>query len=129
MDGAPQGASGDVSRHGVYKEFLIKTAIVAIAMSLSVIFVVDWIILSVEDSISRSGDNMVAALASQIPEGGRKFWTGLERNLDLAAAPNADLAPEKKQKILSDVRIIVTRWRPFVDAVYDEMQKPPQKAN
>jgi hypothetical protein len=126
MDGAPQRASGDVSQHGTYKEFLIKTCIAAIVISVSVIFVVDWIIQSVEDSISRTGDNMAAALSSQIPTGGRKFWTELERNIDVAAAPNADLSPEKKQKILSEVRIIVARWRPFVDAVSDGMQKSPQ---
>jgi hypothetical protein len=129
MGGAPQEASADISQSGTYKDFLIKACIIAIVISLSVIFVVDWTIQSVEDSISRTADNMVAALSSQIPTGGRKFWTEIEHNIDLAAAPNFDLAPEKKQRILNDVRIIVARWRPFIDAVYDEMEKPPQKAN
>jgi hypothetical protein len=129
MGGAPQEASADISQSGTYKDFLIKTCIIAIVISLSVIFVVDWTIQSVEDSISRTADNMVAALSSQIPTGGRKFWTEIEHNIDLAAAPNSDLAPEKKQRILNDVRIIVARWRPFIDAVSDEMEKPPQKAN
>jgi hypothetical protein len=129
MGGVPQEASADISQYGTYKDFLIKTCIIAIVMSLSVIFVVDWTIQSVEDSISRTGDNMVAALSSQIPTGGRKFWTEIERNIDLAAAPNSDLAPEKKQRILNDVRIIVARWRPFIEAVSDGMEKPPQKAN
>jgi hypothetical protein len=129
MGGATEEASSDISHYGMYKDFLIKTCIVAIVISLSVIFVVDWIIQSVEDSISRTGDNMVAAFSSQIPTGGRKFWTEIERNIDLAAAANSDLAPEKKQRILNDVRIIVARWRPFIDAVSDEMEKPPHKAN
>jgi len=129
MGDAPQIAPSDVPRYGAYKELLIRTSIIAIVISLSVIFVVDWIIHSVEDSIARSADNAVAALSSQIPAGGPKFWAEVERNVDLAAAPNSDLPAEKKQKLLNDVRILVARWRPFIDAVSDEMQKPPQKLN
>lgn len=129
MGDAPQVASSDISRYGTYKELLIKTSIVAIVISLCVIFVADWIIQSVEDSISRTAQTAVAALSSQVPVGGRKFWAEVERNVDLAAAPDFDLPPAKKQKLLSDVRIVVSRWRPFIDAVSDEMQKPPQKLN
>jgi hypothetical protein len=129
MNAEPEMASLDVSRYGTYKELLIKTCIVAIVVSLCTIFVVDWIIQSVEDSISRTSDNLVAALSSQAPTGGRKFWAEIERNIDIAADPRSDLPPEKKQQMLNDVRVIVARWRPFIDAVSDELQKPPQKAN
>jgi hypothetical protein len=129
MDVAPEIASSNVSRSGTYKELLIKTCIVAIVISLCTIFVVDWIIQSIEDSIARTGDNIVAALSSQAPEGGRKFWAEIERNIDIAADPRSDLPPEKKQQMLNDVRVIVARWRPFIDAISDEMQKPPQKVN
>jgi hypothetical protein len=56
--------------------------------------------------------------------GGRQFWVKLENELDRAAAPTSDLSPETKQKLINDVRVIVARWRPFIDAVQNEIQKP-----
>lgn len=45
--------------------------------------------------------------------GGRQFWTKLESELGRAADPSSDLPEAKKQKILSDLRAIVERWRPY----------------
>jgi hypothetical protein len=59
-----------------------------------------------------------------IPRGGPQFWGKIEQKLDRAADVSSDLPPEKKQKLINDVRVIVARWRPFIDAVQSEMQKP-----
>lgn len=46
--------------------------------------------------------------------GGNRFWTKLERELDRLADPRTDLTPEKKQKILLQIKVISDRWRPFL---------------
>ena len=46
--------------------------------------------------------------------GGRQFWTKLESELDKLADPRTDLPPEKKAKILSQIKAISDRWRPFL---------------
>lgn len=89
--------------------FAIKTCIVAVVISSSAIFVADWIIDDFKDAIGKTT--------------GAPFWGKIERELDRAADPATDLSPEKKQKLLNDVRVIVARWRPFLDAVRSELQK------
>jgi hypothetical protein len=92
--------------------FAIKACIVAVVISASTIFVADSIIDSVKDAIA-SGTS------------GAQFWGKIERELDRAADPASDLPPEKKQKLLNDVRVIVVRWRPFLDTVQSELRKAP----
>jgi hypothetical protein len=36
------------------------------------------------------------------------------------------MPPGKREKLLNDVRLIVTQWRPFIDVFQAEMQKPPR---
>jgi hypothetical protein len=95
--------------------FAIKTCIVAVVISACTIFVADSIIDNVKDAIGT-----IAANTS-----GPQFWGKIERELDRAADPASDLPPEKKQKLLNDVRVIVVRWRPFLDTVQSELQKAP----
>lgn len=95
--------------------FAIKTCIVAVVISACTIFVADWIIGDFKDAIG----NTIGKTS------GGPFWGKIERELDRAADPATDLPPEKKQKFLKDVRVIVARWRPFLDAVQSELQKPP----
>jgi hypothetical protein len=92
--------------------FAVKTCIVAIVISGCTIFVADWVIGSLQDSVR------------ELRIGGRQFWSKIENELDHAAAPSSDLSPEKKQRLLNDVRTIAARWRPFIDAVRSEMEKP-----
>ena len=94
-------------------EFVIKTCIVGIVISACTIFTAGWIIGSIEDSIH------------DLRIGGPQFWTKIERELDRAADPSSDLPPERKQKLINDVRMIVARWRPFIDAAQNGIQKPP----
>jgi hypothetical protein len=107
--------------------FFAKACIVAAVISFFTIFTVNWIVGSIEESIDRtmeSANEKIVALNSQYKIGGSAFWTKMERELDNAAAPDADLPPEKKQRLLNDVRIITARWRPFVSTVRQEMDKP-----
>jgi hypothetical protein len=95
--------------------FAIKTCIVAVVISACTIFVADWIIDDFKDAIGTTIANTTGA----------PFWGKIERELDRAADPASDLPPEKKQKLLNDVRVIVVRWRPFLDTVQSELQKAP----
>jgi hypothetical protein len=104
-------------------QFAIKTCVVAVAISVCSIFVIDWVIGDLEDFAAQTIAS-VRYQAANTTIGGRKFWTKVESGLDRAAAPASDLPPEEKKKLINDVRIIVARWRPFLDAVQDELQKP-----
>ena len=111
-------------------QFTIKTCVVAVVISACTIFVIDWIVSDLQDLALQtiaSVRDQIAGVRDQIDHttiGGEKFWTKVEHELDRAADPKSDLPPQEKQKLINDVRVIVARWRPFVDAAQDELQKP-----
>jgi len=112
---------------GDIAQFAVKTCIVAIVISASTIFVANWIMESLETSATRGLRALreeIRAEFQKTPIGGPRFWGKVEQELDRAADPASDLPPDKKQKLVNDVRVITARWRPFVDAVTTEMQKP-----
>ena len=106
--------SSESGRSGGVLQFALKAVILAVIVSVSAIFVVDSIIGSVRDALGNTT--------------GRPFWTKVERELDRAAAPESQLPPEQKEKLLHDIHVIVARWRPFLDAVSEELQKPAAPA-
>ena len=107
------------------KLFAIKTGLVAIIT----IFAALWIVDSVANTVRESVVYTMAELREQVqfPLGGKQFWGKIEQELDHLADASSDLPPEKKQKLINDVRLIVARWRPFIDAVQSEIQKPPNE--
>ena len=120
----------NASRSGDIKQFAIKTCIVAGVISICAIIVVEWTVSTVEDFAARTTDDLRAAFSTKIARGGGpQFWSSVERELDRAADPASDLPPETKRKLLHDVGVIVARWRPFIDAVRDELQKSSPAAN
>jgi hypothetical protein len=58
-------------------------------------------------------EQLHATMRSATAIGGRQFWTKLETELDRMADPGTDIPLEKKQKILSQIKIVSERWRPF----------------
>jgi hypothetical protein len=111
---------------GPLTQFTIKTAIVSAAIVLSA-----WILLGVlDDFATRRMQELEAAVRTATSLGGREFWTKLEKQLDSLADPRTDISPEKKQKIMSQLRIISDRWRPFLaeagSAVAGESNQPPK---
>jgi hypothetical protein len=93
------------------------------------VFAALWIIDSVANTIRESVVYTMAELREQVqfPLGGKQFWGKIEQELDHLADTSSDLPPEKKQKLINDVRLIVARWRPFIDAVQSEIQKSPNE--
>jgi hypothetical protein len=51
----------------------------------------------------------------------------VEEELDRAASPASDLPPERKQKLINNVRTIVARWRPVIDALQEDRPPTEQK--
>ena len=97
-------------RLGPIAQFALKTAIVAVAIVLSA-----WIMLDVlEGFVTRRMEQLVTTIRSATVIGGRQFWTKLEEELDKIADPRTDISPEKKRKILSQIKVISDRWRPFL---------------
>jgi hypothetical protein len=103
--------------------FAIKTCIVVVAISVCTLFVAEAVIDNLQDSAARTISILRNQLA-EIPIGGRQLGAKIEQALDRAAGPSAELPPERKQKLIHDVHVIVARWRPFIEAVQSEMQKP-----
>jgi len=104
-DGAARAGAGK----GIVP-FAIKALIVAAIFYGSVVLVTDYFIGAVQDSFRHVG--------------GAGFWGNIERQLDEAAAPDSDLPPEKKQKIIHDIRVIVARWLPLIEAAQEAASKP-----
>jgi hypothetical protein len=90
---------------GPIKLFAIKVAIVVFAI---------FIVVSYVDIIMQQ----YIADIKHPHIGGHEFWTKLERELDNQADPKSDLSPEKKQKILADIKAISDRWRPFLEEAW-----------
>jgi len=111
MASTEEPSSQAVSLHlGPMGQFTLKTAIVSAAIVLSA-----WIMLDMlDDFASRRMQQLETTMRSATAVGGREFWTKLEAELDRLADPRADIPPEKRQKILSQIKVISDRWRPFL---------------
>jgi hypothetical protein len=110
-------------RIGPIGQFLIKTVIVAAAIVVST-----WIMLDVlDDFADRRMQQFERTLRSATSFGGRQFWTKLENQLEELADPKADLPPEKKQKILAQIKVISDRWRPFLQEAASAIEGKPDK--
>jgi hypothetical protein len=95
---------------GPVGQFLIKTVIVSVATVVSA-----WIVLDVlDDFATRRMQQLERTIRSVTAIGGRQFWTELEGRLDRLADPSMELPPEKKEKILMQIKVISDRWRPLL---------------
>jgi hypothetical protein len=109
---------------GPIGQFALKTAIVAVAIVLSA-----WIMLDVlEGFATRRMEQLETAMRSATVIGGRQFWTKLEDELDKLADPRTDISPEKKRKILSQIKVISDRWRPFLSEAASAISGDADKA-
>ena len=113
-------------RMGPIGHFLVKTVIIAGAILVSA-----WIMLDLlDDFADRRMQQFERTLRSATSLGGRQFWTKLENQLAELADPRADIPPEKKQKILGEIKVISDRWRPFLmeaAAAFEGETKQPAK--
>ena len=93
-----------------------------------------WVSSRVDRTIRNTQEKVeqYAAIVRQNTKiGGEQFWEKAERKLARAAEPDQDLPPEKKQKLLSDIHVLVERWRPFIAEIaplFADFQKPASAA-
>ena len=128
MEKSDEATSQADMRLGPIAQFAVKTVIVAAAIVVSA-----WIMLDVlDDFADRRMKQFEQSMRSATSLGGRQFWTKLENQLAELADPRADLPPEKKQRILSEIKVISDRWRPFLmeaaAAVEGETKQPAKPA-
>ena len=95
-------------------QFAIKTAIVAVAVVLSITYLISYVDELAQIRIQEFRATTVQELRAATRFGGREFWTKIEHEIERMAAPESDLPPEKKKKILAEIKVISDRWRPFV---------------
>lgn len=105
--------------------FLVKTVIVVVAIG----GLLTYLDVLVKNRVELIESRMESLRQSVGPMGGRAFWAEVERKIDSLADPASDLPPEKKQKILRNIRVLSERWRPFVDAAIAPESKSSQPAN
>jgi hypothetical protein len=113
--------------HGGLGQFTLKALIIigliAGAFVLSAALVIP--------RIERVVENTEAKMQQYTKLGGAQFWAKVEGELERAVDPAHDMPPEKKQKLLSQIHILVERWRPFVAEVaplFADFQKPAPSA-
>lgn len=58
--------------------------------------------------------DLAATKAKSLKIGGSEFWGKIEQELSRAASSSSGLPEEKKAKLLSDMRAVANKWRPFV---------------
>lgn len=110
METTDETTSQPDMRLGPIGQFAVKTVIVA-----AVVVVSAWIMLDIlDDFADRRMQQLQQTLHSATSLGGRQFWTKLENQLEELADPKSDLPPEKKQKILAQIKVVSDRWRPFL---------------
>jgi hypothetical protein len=99
------------------------------AIITAAIVVSAWIMLDIlDDFADRRMQQFERSLRSATSLGGRQFWAKLENQLDQLADPKSDLPPEKKAKILAQIKVVADRWRPLLleaaSAVEGDAPKP-----
>jgi hypothetical protein len=81
--------------------------------------------------IERIVANTEAKMQQYTKVGGAQFWAKVEGELERAVDPAHDMPPEKKRKLLSQIHVLVERWRPFVAEMaplFADFQKPAPAA-
>ena len=120
LDRTPEPISR-ASRSSRIALFAAKAAIVIALSAIAIIYASSFIAANVD----RTAERIQARVSDAMKIGGREFWSKLETGLAQAAEPRNDLPEEKKQKLLSDLRTIATRWRPFLVEVGQLFAEPP----
>ncbi len=116
-------------RVGPLTQFALKTAIVTVAIVVAMTFLLDSVFANL-NTVLRQNIEIVRADVRALTNlkgkfGGRDVWNKLETELERAADPKNEIAPERKKKILANLRIVADRWRPVVVEVTDIIAGPP----
>jgi hypothetical protein len=107
--------------HGGLGQFTLKALII-------IGLIAGAFILPAALVVPRIVANTEAKMQQYTKVGGAQFWEKLERELGRAADPAYEIPPEKKRKLLSQIHVLVERWRPFMAEIaplFADFQRPP----
>jgi hypothetical protein len=104
---------------GDLRSFALKSLIAIGLVTAAIVLVGALLVSKIDDTIARTVYSVQAQLGplASAKIGGSQFWAKVENEIERVANPNNGLAAEKQQKLLSNIRAIVTRVRPFVSEV------------
>jgi hypothetical protein len=123
VDVRPTGGWPQRPTEGGIGQFALKAAIVIGLIAGTAVISAALLLPKIERIIV----NAQARVQQLTKFGGHEFWTKAERELARAAEPTSDLTPEQKRRILSQINVIVERWRPFVAEIaplFVDFQRP-----
>src|SRR5262245_8333973 len=113
--------------HGGLGQFALKALIIIGLIAGAFILSAALLVPSIE----RIVENTEAKMQQYTKVGGAQFWEKLERELGRAAEPAYEIPPEKKRKLLSQIHVLVERWRPFMAEIaplFADFQRPAAAA-
>ena len=112
---APAAAAG-WARSDSLGRFTIKVAIVVALVAVAVLGSANLVGAEIERLVYRARTDMQTLLDQYTRIGGPQFWAKMEYNLEEMANPGNQLSEAKKQKLLTNIRVIKERWWPLVEA-------------
>jgi hypothetical protein len=91
-------------------QFTLKVAIVVVLVAVAIVITTNLVATKIETTRVA----WQATLQDYTKIGGAQFWSKVEKGLDQLADPNSEMPEEKRQKILSNIRVLRDRWWPFI---------------
>src|SRR5262245_47094778 len=91
-------------------QFTLKVAIVVVLIAVAIVITTNLIATKLETTRVA----WQATLQDYSKIGGAQFWSKVEKSLDDLANPKSEMPEDKRQKILSDIRVLRDRWWPFI---------------
>jgi hypothetical protein len=91
-------------------QFTLKVGIVVVLVAGAIVLTSNLIATKLESTRLA----WQATLQEHTKIGGAQFWSKIEKSLDQLADPKSEMPEEKRQKILSNIRVLRDRWWPFI---------------
>jgi hypothetical protein len=88
----------------------LKVGIVVVLVAIAIVITTNLIATKIETTRLA----WEATLQDYTKIGGAQFWSKVEKSLDQLADPKSEMPEEKRQKILSNIRVLRDRWWPFI---------------
>ena len=93
-------------------QFVLKLTIFFAVAAVAIVIMTDLIARKLENLATTAETTRLAWQATLKGYSGAQFWANIEKNLDQLA--KSDISEDKREKILSDIRVIRDRWWPII---------------
>jgi len=91
-------------------QFTLKVGIVVVLVAVAIVITTNLVATKIETTRVA----WQATLQDYTKIGGAQFWSKVEKSLDQLADPKSEMPEDKRQKILSNIRVLRDRWWPFI---------------